>query len=259
MLLNGVGCKKISGLSETAVLSSHNANSEFVPSQFSVWLFAENPNDNFWSGLQELQLFRCMFSWCGEVFKPVVKSFRRFVCSVSLNSQSYIYNLWCWVNSHRGRGRACTRWWRWWCRRSWPSARRSPCRWSGRGRVGGGRSSTGHRNSRTGERSCYYYNLSAVSHQDDNPHWSDTDEKFVEVGEDVPLEGGDGSQEAAGKFYIKRVGPAQELFSLVKKFFVQSKSFVAMEYLRRTKRRVVEAKAKAARRIEAIAPNSIQS
>lgn len=32
-----------------------------------------------------------------------------------------------------------------------------------------------------------------------------------------------------------------------------------MEYLRRTKRRVVEAKAKAARRIEAIAPNSIQS
>ena len=36
-----------------------------------------------------------------------------------------------------------------------------------------------------------------MSYQNDDSHESNVDEKLVEVSEDVPLEGGDGGQEAA--------------------------------------------------------------
>ena len=38
------------------------------------------------------------------------------------------------------------------------------------------------------------------SYQNDDPHESNLDEKFVKVSEDVPLEGGDGGQEAPRGF-----------------------------------------------------------
>ena len=40
------------------------------------------------------------------------------------------------------------------------------------------------------------------SHQDDNPHKSNPDEKFVEESEDVSLDRRDGGEEAAGIFRI---------------------------------------------------------
>ena len=54
-------------------------------------------------------------------------------------------------------------------------------------------------------------------YQDYDPDESNVNEEFVEVGEDVPLEGGDGGQEAAGKVYIERFVPVQELVSHLSK------------------------------------------